>query len=76
MLALFARQFDCPIYGARIVRLPNGRFRFDVTEPVAAPRDAGGKIDVAGTMQVITSIVEGWIRENPDQWNWMQRRWR
>jgi Kdo2-lipid IVA lauroyltransferase/acyltransferase len=27
-------------------------------------------------MQAITSVVEGWVRENPDQWLWVHRRWR
>ncbi|MDE2331458.1 MAG: hypothetical protein KGK16_11850, partial [Bradyrhizobium sp.] len=27
-------------------------------------------------MQAITSVVEGWIREYPDQWLWLHRRWR
>jgi KDO2-lipid IV(A) lauroyltransferase len=27
-------------------------------------------------MQAITSAVEGWIREYPDQWLWLHRRWR
>jgi lauroyl/myristoyl acyltransferase len=35
-----------------------------------------GKIDVAATMQVITSIIEGWVREHPEQWIWAHRRWR
>ena len=39
-------------------------------------RDADGKIDVAGTMQAITSVVEGWVREHPEQWLWLHRRWR
>jgi KDO2-lipid IV(A) lauroyltransferase len=39
-------------------------------------RDAEGKIDVTATMQVITSIVEGWVREHPEQWLWVHRRWR
>ena len=35
-----------------------------------------GRVDVPATTQMITSIVEGWIREHPDQWLWFHRRWR
>ncbi|MFY9626359.1 MAG: lipid A biosynthesis lauroyl acyltransferase [Rhodoplanes sp.] len=76
MLARFARRFECPIYGARVVRLPNGRFRFDLTAPLDPPRAADGRIDIAGTMQLVTSIIEGWVREHPEQWFWIHRRWR
>jgi Kdo2-lipid IVA lauroyltransferase/acyltransferase len=75
MFGRFAR-LDCPILGARTVRLPGGRFRIEITDPLPAPRDADGKIDVAATMQMITSIIEGWVREHPEQWLWIQRRWR
>jgi KDO2-lipid IV(A) lauroyltransferase len=27
-------------------------------------------------MQAVTSVVEGWVREYPDQWLWLHRRWR
>jgi KDO2-lipid IV(A) lauroyltransferase len=76
LLARLARHFDCPIHGVRIVRLPDHTFRGDMTEEIAPARDAQGKIDVAGTMQIITSVVEGWIREHPEQWLWLHRRWR
>jgi KDO2-lipid IV(A) lauroyltransferase len=76
LLARLARQVDCPIHGVRAIRLPNHRFRVELTEAIAPVRDADGKIDVAGTMQLITSIVEGWIREYPEQWLWLHRRWR
>jgi Kdo2-lipid IVA lauroyltransferase/acyltransferase len=76
MLARFARRFDCPIYGARVVRLQGERFRFELTEPLEPPRDSDGKIDVAGTMQLVTSVIEAWVREHPEQWFWIHRRWR
>jgi len=76
LLARLARHFDCPIHGTRIVRLPNHRFRAELTEEIKPARDAEGKIDIAGTTQIVMSVVEGWIREYPEQWLWLHRRWR
>ena len=76
MLARLLRQIECPIHGVRIIRLPGHRFRAELSEEVEPARDAAGRIDVQGTMQAITSVIEGWIREYPDQWLWLHRRWR
>ncbi len=76
LIARLARHIDAPIHGTRVVRLPGDRFRVDLTEAIEQPRDAKGKIDVAAMMQLITSILEGWIREHPEQWLWLHRRWR
>ena len=77
LIAQLARLIECPIHGARMVRLPGrDRFRIDVTEEIAPARDADGKVNIEGTMQVITSVVEGWVREHPEQWLWVHRRWR
>src|SRR5581483_4470909 len=76
LIARLARQIECPIHGTRVVRLSGGRFRVDLTEPITPARDAEGKIDVAKTMQIITGVVEGWVREHPEQWLWVHRRWR
>jgi KDO2-lipid IV(A) lauroyltransferase len=40
------------------------------------PRASDGRIDVPGTMQLISSMIEGWVREHPEQWLWLHRRWR
>jgi Kdo2-lipid IVA lauroyltransferase/acyltransferase len=77
LIALLARQTECPIVGLRIIRLPDrNRFRGEITEPIEPPRDADGRIDIAGTMQAITAVIEGWVREYPEQWLWLHRRWR
>ena len=76
LIARLARHFDCPIHGIRAIRLAGGRFRAEITEAVEPPRDAKGRVDVDATMQTITSVVEGWVREHPDQWLWLHRRWR
>ena len=75
-LARLLRQVECPIHGVRIIRLPGHRFRAELSEEVKPVRDASGQIDVQGTTQAITSVIEDWIREYPDQWLWLHRRWR
>jgi KDO2-lipid IV(A) lauroyltransferase len=75
-LARLARQFDCPVIGVRVIRLPCRRFRIEATRPITLPRDERGVIDVPAATQLINGIVEGWIREHPEQWLWFHRRWR
>jgi KDO2-lipid IV(A) lauroyltransferase len=76
MLARLLRQVECPVHGVRIIRLPGYRFRAELSEEVQPVRDARGQIDIQGTTQAITNVIEGWIREYPDQWLWLHRRWR
>jgi Kdo2-lipid IVA lauroyltransferase/acyltransferase len=77
LIALLARQLECPIYGLRAIRMPDGNsFKGDFAGPVEPVRDAEGRVDVRGTMQAITTVIEGWVREHPEQWLWLHRRWR
>jgi Kdo2-lipid IVA lauroyltransferase/acyltransferase len=77
LAALLARQTECPIHGMRVVRLPDGNsFWGEMTDPIEPVRDAGGRVDVKATMQAITAVIEGWVREHPEQWLWLHRRWR
>jgi KDO2-lipid IV(A) lauroyltransferase len=76
LLARLARRFDCPVHGARAIRLPGGRFRLEITEEVTLPRDAAGRVDIEAATAQVNRIVEGWVREHPGQWLWMHRRWR
>ena len=76
LMAQLARRYDCPVHGARAIRLPDGRFRLDLTEEIALPRDAEGLIDVDAATQVMNDVIAGWVREDPGQWLWMHRRWR
>jgi KDO2-lipid IV(A) lauroyltransferase len=76
LLARLLRQIECPVHGVRIIRLPGHRFRAELSEEVKPVRDTAGQIDIQGTMQAVTSVIEGWIREHPDQWLWLHHRWR
>ncbi len=77
LIAQLARHSGAAIRGVRVVRQADGNsFWGELTDEVAPARDADGKVDIQGTMQIITGIVEGWVREHPEQWLWLHRRWR
>jgi KDO2-lipid IV(A) lauroyltransferase len=73
LLARLARSQDWPVYGARAVRLPDQRHRYELIGPLELPRDPSGKVDVQGAMQMVFGVIETWIREHPEQWMWVHR---
>jgi KDO2-lipid IV(A) lauroyltransferase len=76
LIARLAQHFNCPIHGTRVIRLAGNRLRAELSDEITPVRDEFGKVDIAATMQVITNVIEGWIREHPEQWLWLHRRWR
>lgn len=70
-----ARQYDCDVYPAHCIRLPNNRFRLELHPKLDLPRDEKGEIDVPAAAQLLNDIVEGWVREHPGQWMWFHKRW-
>jgi KDO2-lipid IV(A) lauroyltransferase len=75
LLAKLARRYGCPVHGARSIRLPNGRFRLEITDQIDLPRTPEGDIDIRGATELVASVIEGWVREYPEQWLWIHRRW-
>jgi KDO2-lipid IV(A) lauroyltransferase len=76
VFARLARQIECPVHMVRVVRLPGDRFRIELGEELDLPRDSDGRIDVVAACQMVGTIIEGWVREHPDQWLWVHRGWR
>jgi len=77
LIAQLARLTGAPIHGIRAIRLPDGNhFRGELTDEIVPVRGANGIIDIHATTQAIATVVEGWVREHPEQWLWLHRRWR
>ena len=62
-----------PIVMARSIRQPDGHFVMEVSEPLMLP-PAYGDAEVRAVMTDINRRLEAWIRENPEQWLWIHRR--
>lgn len=76
LLAKLARQFDCPVFPARCIRLPTGRFRIDIEPAIRLHKKDNGALDTDRLTQDVNSCVERWVREYPEQWLWLHKRWR
>jgi Kdo2-lipid IVA lauroyltransferase/acyltransferase len=78
LVAMLARQTEAPIHGIRVVRKADDRNSFwaELTDAITPVRTDDGRIDVQGTTQAINTVIEGWVREHPEQWLWLHRRWR
>lgn len=75
MLGMLARHYECDVYPARCVRLPDNRFRLEIEDKLDLPRGPNGNIDVQALTQMVTDVVERWVREDPGQWMWFHKRW-
>jgi KDO2-lipid IV(A) lauroyltransferase len=68
--AIYAKRYKAPLVVLTLVSGAGG------SQTVRCD----GPIDLAGSLEEITrrwmAVIEARIRENPDQWMWMHRRWR
>lgn len=71
--AVFALRFGIPLVPVRLERLQGARFRMTVLPPLDL--DGGDRTAAPAVMARINTLLESWIRERPEQWLWLHRRW-
>jgi len=74
-LAVLALRFDCDVLPLRVERLDGARFRVTVFPPLPLPRSGEPHADAAALMAQVNATLEAWIRDRPEQWLWVHRRW-
>jgi KDO2-lipid IV(A) lauroyltransferase len=74
-LARLALHFDCAVLPARVERLRGARFRLTIEPPLPLPCSGNRNADIAALMLTVNRTLERWIRERPEQWFWVHRRW-
>jgi len=73
--AQLALRFGCPLVPVRVERLGPARFRVASFEALALPQSGDRQADTIAVMAALNEILEGWIRDRPEQWLWLHRRW-
>jgi Kdo2-lipid IVA lauroyltransferase/acyltransferase len=75
-LALLARRYDAQVVPAFNHRLPDGRYAITFDPPLDLYRTASVADDIISNTALFNRVIEKHIRDAPDNWFWLHRRWR
>ena len=73
--AQLAIRLGCPLVPVRVERLRGARFRITCYPPVERVYSADRHTEAGVLMRKLNEMLEDWIRERPEQWLWLHRRW-
>lgn len=75
--ANLALKYDFDLIPARTIR-KNGKSKFEleVDKPLQIKRTDDLGRDAKTVMTQVNKIIESWIREYPEQWFWVHKRWK
>ncbi len=74
-LAVLALRYDCAVVPIRMQRTKGAHFRMISEPPMTLPKTGNNDADRRALMIEVNAIVERWVREHPEQWLWLHRRW-
>jgi Kdo2-lipid IVA lauroyltransferase/acyltransferase len=74
--ALIAMRSGAAVFPAATLREGRGRYRVRIAEEVPVRRSGDLKGDLVENTARFTAAIETLIRERPDHWFWVHRRWK
>ena len=74
-LAALALRYHCPVIPIRCVRIAPARLRIIAEAPLPLPDSGDRKADIHALTLAMNQSLERWIREAPQNWFWLHRRW-
>lgn len=72
-MVTLAKKMNLPILMGKAVRMSDGHYRMDV-EPLDMSDNPDFDAAVRETVARMNQILERWIRQTPEQWLWIHRR--
>jgi KDO2-lipid IV(A) lauroyltransferase len=73
--ARLALKFGTVMQPLSVVRLPGARFRVTAHEPITVRETEDKAADVLAGIQAANRFVEERVREVPEDWFWVHKRW-
>lgn len=74
-LARLALKYGCPLVPIRSERLKGAHFRLTAEDFLLFEPTGDQKADCRALMAKVNGVLERWIRETPEQWLWVHKRW-
>jgi KDO2-lipid IV(A) lauroyltransferase len=75
-VAMLALRCRCPVVPVFCVREPDGVIGIHGYPPIEMRRSRDLRDDLVENTQRITDVIERVVREHPEQWHWLMRRWK
>jgi len=75
-LAILALRTGLPVYPSFLIRKGPGFHKFVVDQSVELDISGDMKRDVEVNTAKFTKIIESYVRQYPENWLWMHRRWK
>lgn len=69
------QKFGCPLVPVQNRRVSGSGFKITVHEPLDIVDDKGEPLPVEVVIERAHALLETWIKEAPEQWLWLHRRW-
>jgi Kdo2-lipid IVA lauroyltransferase/acyltransferase len=74
--AAIAAKTGCAIVPGHSELQPDGRYLVTYEAPLFLEKGGDRRADIARLTQELTERIEHWVREHPEQWLWIHRRWK
>ena len=73
---MYAQKTGAPLLMAFALPAGQGKFKIQIEGPLDLVRTGDDRRDLLTNTQAFTAVVEKYIREYPEQWSWLHRRWK
>ena len=74
--AMLALRCRCPVVPVFCLREADGTIGIQIGAPIEMLRSRDLRRDLVVNTQRITDVVEAMVRQHPEQWHWVMRRWK